>query len=189
MFSRLLLFLLLPLMAARANLVSNGNFETGPVTTGYSAITAGGAGASGAFSGWTAVAGNGDAPNVYYNTPTSGAPWIPTPIAGTNDVQLDSTDGTAAFTTGSKIYTTNGITLNPGGYYSLTFSIATEVGVGKGGTSYADVTLFTNHGGNYNSALLTSILSGTYAAVNGAEGSTSTTSWTTYTIDFQYIPA
>jgi hypothetical protein len=193
MFSRLLLFLLLPLLlpltGARANLVTNGNFESGPVTTGYSALTAGGSGATGSFTGWTAVAGNGDGPNVYYNTPTNGAPWVPTPIAGTNDVQLDSTDDNTSFTTGSKIYTTNGITLNPGGYYALTFSIATEVGAGKGGTSYADVSLFTTHGGTYNSAVRTSIISGTYSAVNGAAGSTSTTSWTTYTIDFHYIPA
>ncbi|HEX4085453.1 MAG TPA: hypothetical protein VHY22_11115 [Chthoniobacteraceae bacterium] len=182
-------FLLTPLVPLRANLVTNGNFESGPVTTGYSALTGGDAGDTGSFTGWTAVAGNGNGPNVYYNTATNGASWIPTPIAGTNDVQLDSTDDGNAYTQGSKIYTTNGITLNPGGYYSLTFSIATEVGAGKGGTSYADVTLFTTHNGTYNSTVRTSIIDGTYSTVNGAEGSTSTTSWTTYTINFQYLPA
>jgi len=177
--------------SARANLISNGGFETAPsgFTGGDVGVTAGTAGSSStSIPGWTAIAGNGASPNVYYNQAGSGASWIPTPIEGTHDVQLDSTSSASSFTAGSLIYTTTPITLNPGGYYSLTFSIATEVGAGKGGTSYADVGLFTTNNGTVGGTMETVEVSGTYSTVNGAAGSTSTTSWTTYTINFHYIP-
>lgn len=167
--------------AARANLLVNGDFEqtSAQVAVGNSVNVAPGSGTT--LTGWTTATGTGGSNPGIYVASAGSAGWIPNPQHGNFALQLDSTDS-GTFTTGNSISQTVALAANT--TYWLTFSINTEVGSGKGGTSGIDVTI-TNPG-NVN------IVNGVrYTTTSGAAGSSpaANTPWTTYQIQFKTTTA
>lgn len=172
------LLLALSLAPARANLLTNGNFENPGAT-----LTTGNVNVAGTsnLTGWTATAGNGSNPGVYYAA-NGGAGWIPDAQSGSYCVQLDSTSTSASWTAGSSISQT--FNISQAGTYQLSFWINTEVGTGKGGTSAVDVTL-SNSGLLGLGILQNTVLNGVkYTVTNSADVTRGDALWQNYTVNF-----
>ncbi|MDR3406324.1 MAG: hypothetical protein P4L99_27820 [Chthoniobacter sp.] len=172
------LFCLLLLgVSARANLLTNGDFELSSpqVAVGSDANVAPGQPTT--LTGWTTALGTGGSGPGIYMASAGSAGWIPNPQHGNFALQLDSTN-TGTFTTGNSI--NQSVTLAANTTYWLTFSINTEIGAGKGGTSGIDVTIT-------NPSAVKIVNAVEFTVTSGAAGSSpaATTPWATYQIQFK----
>jgi hypothetical protein len=171
------IFFFIILLSARANLLVNGDFEVTSPQVAVGSYVNVAPGQSTTLTGWTtALSTGGSGPGIYVASAGS-ASWIPNPQHGNFCLQLDSTN-TGTFTTGCSV--TQSVTLAANTTYYLTFSINTEVGTGKGGTSGIDVTITNPSSFNIVNAVQ-------YTVTSGAAGSNpaATTPWATYQIAFK----
>lgn len=176
------IFLLLILLgSARGNLLTNGDFETSSPQVALGSYANVAPGQSTTLTGWTTTLGTGGSGPGIYMASAGAAGWIPNPEHGNFALQLDSTN-TGTFTTGNSI--NQSVTLAANTTYWLTFSINTEIGAGKGGTSGIDVTIT-------NPSAVKIVNAVQFTVTSGAAGSspTATTPWATYQIQFKTTTA
>jgi hypothetical protein len=218
----------LMILPARANLFIDGDFSTLPgsgstAPTQYSGNadtyqylaepTGGGPTGSvtnvGGTGGWTFYNASGagfSAVNLEPTLTTTAMPWIPVANTTANPngyvVQLDTIAHSAdahtppTFKTGNAISQVVSVTV--GQLYSLTFSINTENGTGKAGTSYADVmitnatigsttgssgTITTGNANNKNALTYGNVTGYQYSVTTTGAGGTAS-NWATYTLTF-----
>ena len=180
-FSVAFLFLFISAHPAWANLLVNGDFENSSPQVAVGSYANVAPGQTTTLTGWTTALGTGGSGPGIYMASAGSTGWIPNPQHGKFALQLDSTN-TGTFTTGNSI--SQSVTLAANSFYTLAFSINTEVGAGKGGTSGADVTIT-------NPAAVNIVNAQQFTVTSGAAGSNpaATTPWATYQISFQTTTA